>query len=57
MYKITNENDHTELLLYSLIEGGTTAGNIIKQLHGTESGAITLRINSDGGEAFDAIAM
>ncbi|MBQ7543866.1 MAG: Clp protease ClpP [Synergistaceae bacterium] len=56
MYKITNENGRAELLLYSLIEGGTTAGNILKQLRNVE-GEITLRINSDGGEAFDAIAL
>lgn len=56
MYKITNESGRAELLLYSLIEGGTTAGNILKQLRNVE-GKITLRINSDGGEAFDAIAL
>ena len=57
MYKITNENGNTELLLYSLIEGGTTAGGIIKQLRNAGDTPITLRINSDGGEAFDAIAL
>ncbi|MBQ2617191.1 MAG: Clp protease ClpP [Synergistaceae bacterium] len=58
MYKITNQSgDSTEILLYSLIEGGTTAAKVIKSLQSNPSGNITLRINSDGGEVFDAIAL
>lgn len=58
MYKILNQSgDTTEILLYSLIEGGTTAAKVIKSLQSNPSGNITLRINSDGGEVFDAIAL
>ncbi len=57
MYKFTNTGSETEILLYSLIEDGFTAGKLIKALQGVQSDTITLRINSDGGEVFDAIAM
>ncbi len=58
MYKFTNSGDQTEILLYSLIEGGYTVSRLIKDLKELpQDSAITLRINSDGGEIFDAIAM
>lgn len=57
MYKILNSAEGTEILLYSLIEGGLTAGKLIKTLQASQSDTITLRINSDGGEVFDAIAI
>ena len=57
MYKILNSAEGTEILLYSLIEGGLTAGKLIKSLQSSQSDSITLRINSDGGEIFDAIAI
>ncbi len=58
MYKILNQSgDSTEILLYSLIQGGTTARNIIQTLQASPSENITLRINSDGGEVFDAITI
>ena len=58
MYKIMNSGLETEILLYSLIEEGYTAGRLIKALQDTPPDSIiTLRINSDGGEVFDAIAM
>ena len=57
MYKILNSTEGTEILLYSLIEGGLTAGKLIKSLQASQSDSITLRINSDGGEVFDAIAI
>ena len=58
MYKILNENGTLEILLYSLIEGGHSAGSILKALRSLQpSDKITLRINSDGGEIFDAIAL
>ncbi|MBQ7215227.1 MAG: Clp protease ClpP [Synergistaceae bacterium] len=57
MYKILNSAEGTEILLYSLIEGGLTAGKLIKSLQASQSDSITLRINSDGGEVFDAIAI
>ena len=58
MYKIVNQTgDSTEILLYSLIEDGTTAGKLIRSLQSSPAGNITLRINSDGGEAFDALAL
>ncbi len=58
MYKFTNSGQESEILLYSLIEGGITAGKLIKALKDTPADSIiTLRINSDGGEIFDAIAM
>ncbi len=52
-----NTAEGTEILLYSLIEGGLTAGKLIKALQASQSDTITLRINSDGGEIFDAIAI
>lgn len=52
-----NTAEGTEILLYSLIEGGLTAGKLIKSLQASQSDSITLRINSDGGEIFDAIAI
>ncbi len=58
MYKFTNSGQESEILLYSLITGGLTAGKLIKALQDTPAdSAITLRINSDGGEVFDAIAL
>lgn len=57
MYKILDSAEGTEILLYSLIEGGLTAGKLIKALQASQSDSITLRINSDGGEVFDAIAI
>ena len=58
MYKILNQSgESTEILLYSLIEGGVTASQLVKTLQASPSDNITLRINSDGGEVFDAIAI
>ena len=58
MYKFINSGEQPEILLYSLIEGGLTAGKLIKSLQGTPADSvITLRINSDGGDVFDGIAM
>lgn len=58
MYKIYAQNDsNTEILLYSLIDGGYTASKLIKQLKEANSENITLRINSDGGEVFEGIAL
>ena len=58
MYKITSTADNTDIKLYSLIEGGITAGKLLKSLDGLAPEAnITLHINSDGGEVFDAIAL
>ena len=58
MYQIVNQQGNSlEILLYSLINRGMTANRIIEQI--TQSGAedITLRINSDGGEVFESIAL
>ncbi len=58
MYKILNQTDtQTEILLYSLIEGGLTASRLIRALKDSQSENITLRINSEGGEVFDSIAI
>lgn len=58
MYKVLNQAGGTEILLYSLIEGGYTATRVIEALREIDPSApITLRINSDGGEVFDAIAI
>lgn len=58
MYKFTNSGQESEILLYSLIVGGLTAGKLIKALQDVPTDStITLRINSDGGEIFDAIAL
>ena len=58
MYKITNSADSADIKLYSLIEGGITASKLLKSLEGLAPDIpITLHINSDGGEIFDAIAL
>ena len=59
MYRIQNKTEDTcEILLYSLINHGDTAMNIIKQLKGLKSvKKISLRINSDGGDVFEALAI
>ena len=58
MYKIVNQNPNTtEILLYSLVEGGYTANQLIAALNASPSENINLRINSDGGDAFEGIAI
>ena len=58
MYKILNKNqDSTEIMLYSLVYQGYTANQVIEQLRESQAENITLRINSDGGEVFEAIAL
>ena len=55
MYKLQRMDNHTEILLYSLITDGMTANQVISQL--PPEGPITLRINSDGGDVFEAIGL
>lgn len=58
MYKITSSADKADIMLYSLIEGGITANKLLHSLNGiAPESPITLHINSDGGEVFDAIAL
>ena len=60
MYQIINQNQNNnelEILLYSLITRGLTANRIIDQISHSNAEHITLRINSDGGEAFESIAL
>lgn len=59
MYRIQNKTDSSlELLLYSDIYPGSTATSIIAQLKEAKNvKAITLRINSDGGDVFEALAL
>ena len=58
MYKITSSADKTDIMIYSLIEGGITASKLLQSLNGIDpSTPVTLHINSDGGEIFDAIAL
>lgn len=58
MYKITSSADKADIMLYSLIEGGITASKLLHSLNGLDPSApITLHINSDGGEVFDAITL
>ena len=58
MYKITSSADHADIMIYSLIEGGITASRLLHSLNGIDPASpITLHINSDGGEVFDAIAL
>ena len=58
LYKIVNQNPNTtEILLYSLVEGGYTANQLIAALNASPSENINLRINSDGGDAFEGIAI
>lgn len=57
MYKVINSSDGPEILLYSLISEGYTASRLIQALEKTAAESITLRINSDGGDVFEAIAL
>ena len=59
MYRIQNKTDSSlELLLYSDIYPGSTATNIISQLkEAKDIKSIKLRINSDGGDVFEALAL
>ncbi len=59
MYQIQNKTETScEILLYSLIAHGYTAMNIIEQLKEAKNLThITLRINSDGGDVFEALAI
>lgn len=59
MYKLSNEGGECEILLYSLIEGGLTAGNVISRLQESTEPIkkVVLRINSDGGDIFEALTI
>lgn len=59
MYRIQNQTDgYCEIVLYDLIYQGYTANKILDQLKGvTGLKGITLRINSDGGEVFEALSI
>ena len=58
MYQIVNqESNSLEILLYSLISRGQTAHQIINAVKQSKAEHITLRINSDGGEVFESIAL
>ena len=58
MYQILNQKDNElEILLYSLVQRGLTANQIIEQITQTGAENITLHINSDGGEVFESIAL
>lgn len=53
MYQIKNEN---EIYLYDDVTSGVTAREVIKALK-ESTGPVTLRINSHGGDGFEAIAL
>ncbi|MBR0256816.1 MAG: Clp protease ClpP, partial [Synergistaceae bacterium] len=53
MYSIKNDN---EVYIYDSIEQGITARALLKALD-ADSESITLRINSSGGDVFEAIAI
>lgn len=53
MYQIKNDS---EIYIYDEITTGQTARGVMKALRDME-GAITLRINSSGGDVFEAIAL
>ncbi|MBQ7154831.1 MAG: Clp protease ClpP [Synergistaceae bacterium] len=58
MYKIINHNGNNEILLYSLIDYGITANKVIDAVNSFDPDkTITLRINSEGGDVFDGIAL
>lgn len=63
MYGFKNTNEKCEILLYSLIDNsgwdGISAQNVINQIKqaGENISVIDVRINSDGGDVFEAIAM
>ena len=62
MYQITNINGMCEIMLYSDIDRygmGISANDIISQIKsaGENVSIITLRINSEGGDVFEALAM
>jgi ATP-dependent protease ClpP protease subunit len=58
-YEIQNVgNGSVEVLLYDEIGmGGIAASDFVRDLQGVKAKAITLRINSPGGDAFDGIAI
>lgn len=63
MYKFQNINGKCEILLYSLIDSmdlqGVSAQYIIEQIRnaGDNISVIDVRINSDGGDVFEAMAI
>ena len=58
MYQISNQSSNElEILLYSLVSRGLTANQVIKAINDSQAEKITLRINSDGGEVFESIAL
>lgn len=57
MYQVKElQGGKTEIILYDLDFGGITAGELIRRLKDS-TGEITLRINSEGGDVFDALAV
>jgi len=55
-FSIVNRADVAEVLLYEDI-AASSSGSFVRQLKAIEAPQITVRINSSGGNVFDAIAM
>lgn len=58
-FSITNHaSDGAEIYIYDVIgDWGVTAQDFINELKGVTASSITLRINSEGGEVFDGVAI
>lgn len=58
-FEIENKGDETTVYLYDVIDNwyGVDSQSFIKELHNIKSTTINLRINSPGGDVFDARAM
>lgn len=55
-FSVVNRADVAEVLLYEDI-AASSSGSFVRQLKAIEAPQITVRINSSGGNVFDAIAM
>lgn len=55
-FSITNKADKAEVLIYEDI-APASSGAFVRALRGIKASEITVRINSSGGNVFDAIAM
>ena len=57
-YEIRDAGDVAEVMLYDEIGAfGVTAAQFVKELQGIRAKAISLRVNSPGGDVFDGVAI
>lgn len=59
LFKVENKADEATIYLYDAIDNffGINAQEFVSELHGIKAPTINLRINSPGGDVFDARAM